>query len=86
MCEENSLNRIFAFSPIVSMLIIGPVNALQTGKLRLFPPPMMQIFRHFVGSDCISSFCILYYIFYANSKSKNQLMYFSISINKPRLC
>ena len=25
-------------------------------------------------------------IFYASSKSKNQLMYFSISINKPRLC
>ena len=25
-------------------------------------------------------------IFYASSKSKNQLMYFSISINKPRVC
>ena len=25
-------------------------------------------------------------IFYASSKTKNQLMYFFISINKPRLC
>ena len=38
------------FSPIVSMLIIGQVNEftpfMETGNFRLFPPPMMQIFRH----------------------------------------
>ena len=45
-----NLNRIFAFSPTVSMLIIGQVNEFtpftETGNFRLFPPPMMQIVRH----------------------------------------
>ena len=38
------------FPPIVSMLIIGQVNEFtpfkETGNIRLFPPPMMQMFQH----------------------------------------
>ena len=43
-------------------------------------------FEGFIPYTLVQSYKRTPNIFYASSKSKNQLMYFSISINKPRLC
>ena len=49
----------------------------------------VKMFRHIgLGKQCtlIQSYKRTPNIFYASSKSKNQLCIFSISVNKPRLC